>query len=434
MKRRSLWTALLAIALAAVVVLGLAACGEENKLPEKKDPVSKYTAKGEWTEIADKLSWEDINAFPIKSSDMSIEEARQLCVDFFRYTKTACWIPDDNFSYFHMAKHQEENNYTLNQIGGQVYGGLPYIFVSSGNIYRLMDFMDEETGVVDISEMTINPHLYGNQCSIGAYWGWARVINSAKYDWTQNMVVSNGFIRVGDYTYPDYINTLSDTYRTTHILEENGREKMYECYALLKAGDGIVYYTTAGHVVMISQDAEVIRDAEGKIDPTQSYVLVIDQTPTWATATNEAGDTYSYECNVDAKWTFQKLFDGNYMPFTYAEWLGTDPIEDTEITFSHTGDTITVDQLYNSKVTSNYGLADIYAMIYDAAGNEVFKTVSRATEAGVMEIKFLKTPGSTYTWGNLEDLDPKQEYTLKVVAQVGTGERPTLWEGKFIQE
>ena len=426
---KKFFVGLLAVLLVAVMALSLVACSNDAGGSGETTFVSAYKSKGEWTELADPLSWEDLNAFPVKSADMSIEELRKLCVDFFRYTKTALWIPDDNFSYW----HNNENTNALNQSAGQVYGGLPYIYVASGSIYRILDFMDPETGVVDMKGLTIAPHLYGNQCSIGAYWGWARVINSANYDWTNGMVVQNGFFRVGPYTYPDYTVSLSDTYRTTQILQENGQDVMNQSYAELKAGDGIVYFTTAGHVVMIASDAHVEYGADGKIDANKSYVTVIDQTPTWKNATNEAGDAYQYQANVDEKWTFQKLFTGNYMPFTYGEWLGTDPIEETEVTCSHGGDTITIDQLYGTSVTSNYGISDIYAQIFDSKGNEVFKTVSRATQAGKKEIKFTKVTATTYTWGDLETLEAKKEYTVKITAQLGTGERPVVWEGKLAQ-
>lgn len=419
---------ILAILLAMALAACLAACGGAGGSTGETTSVSAYKSKGEFTALNDPLSWEDLNAFPIKSADMSIEELRKLCVDFFRYTKTACWIPDDNFTYWH--NNEQTNEFT--QTAGTVYGGLPYIGTSSGSIYRVLDYMDPETGVVDIAGLTQNPKLYGNQCSIGAYWGWARVINSAKYDWTESMVAANGFLRVGPYTYPDYTVGLSDGYRTTQILQENGQETMYKSYAELKAGDGIVYFTTAGHVVMIASDAHVEYLPSGAIDPAASYVTVIDQTPTWNNATNEAGDYYAYEANVDAKWNFEKLFKGNYMPFTYGEWLGTDPIEDTELTFSNADqESITVEELYKASVTCNYGLSDIYAIVRDAKGNEIFKMAARAHRAGIMELEFSKHNTNVVTWGSLEDMTAKGKYTVQIVAQVGTGERPTIWEGKL---
>ena len=442
--------AVLCLLLVAVMAVSLVACGEKKEDIPQKAPVSQYKAKGEWTEIKDPLSWENINSYPIKSSTMSIDDARQLCVDFFRYSKTAAWIPDDNFTYFHNS--EMTNEFTQN--AGQIYGGLPYIAVSSGNIYRIMDFMDTEKGVVDVKGLTINPKLYGNQCSIGSWWGWARVINSFEvYDWTQAMVHNNGFLRVGPYTYDEAATAWSDAYRTTEVTKNNGEQTMFESYALLKKGDGIVYYTSAGHVVMIASDAVVVRNADGTINGGQSYVTVIDQTPGWAEGQNEAGDKYQYEKNVDAKWTFLDMLE-RYVPFTYKEWTGEDPIEQTEVTLSIGSDikvegkitedearkfetsstvptTLSASQAYTAKVTCNYGLSDVYLIVYDAVGNEVYKSVTRAGMAGRFELKLAKTAGNSYFWGSLDELDKSGTYTAKIELQIGTGERPVLWEGAF---
>ena len=438
--------ALLAVLLVAIMAVALVACGEVNKPTVNPDDpttdVSAFKAKGEWTTINDPLTWEGINAF--KSTDeiaklyetdknAAIAEARQLCVDFFRYSKTALWIANEDFSYWHMKKDHEANTpTTLNQQAGMVCGGVPYIYVGSGSIYRLMDYMDPTTNVVDMSFFQDHPHLYGNQCSIGSYWGWARIINSCDYAWTQDIVESKGFPRVGDYEYELLTSGWSDGYRTTQVLEANGAEKMYECYAQLKAGDGIVYYTTAGHVVMISKDAHVERDEEGKIIPGESYVFVIDQTPTEMDGVNQAGDKYIYEKNVDSKWDFVTLFKGNYVPFTYKEWTGEDPIEKVEAKVNHTGDTITYDQIYKLKMTSNYGISDFYVEIRNANGVEVWKSACRATQAGVKELKYTNGGSNIAVWGDFEKLDPANyEYTVKIYAQLGTGDRPVLWEGKL---
>ena len=60
----------------------------------------------------------------------------------------------------------------------------------------------------DMTEAEKNPKLFGNQCSFGAYWGWGRVINSANYGGTNEMVLKNGFLRVGDYSYAPYGDSL----------------------------------------------------------------------------------------------------------------------------------------------------------------------------------------------------------------------------------
>ena len=422
-------TAILCLLLVAVMATALVACGEKE--PEVKGPakdVSLYNSGSGYDEVLDPLSWEAINKFPIVKDGMTIEEGRKLVVDFFRYVKTAVWMPSDNYEY----KIKSANTDNESIAGFVKYGGLPYISLASGNIYRLMDYMDPETHVVDIATAGAKPTLFGNQCSFGSYVGIGRAINSAKYSWTKGMTPANGFIKVGDYTLDDTCqNFTNGGYNTITVLEENGPEKMYEAYTGLKAGDVIVYYTTAGHVVMISEDAVVERDANGKVDPVKSYVMVIDQTPGHAQMTNAAGDSFNYEKNVDAKWTFQKLFSGNYVPYTFAEWLGTDPLETSKTTYSHTGDTITMQQLCTSKVTSNYGITDVYASFYNAKGIEVYKMAIRAEETSVKELAIKGMGYNLDTWGSEDDLLADQEYTVKVYAQISTGERPTLWEGKF---
>ena len=99
---------------------------EETQETQEKEIVSteKYNAKNpygapiyieenEYQEIADadsseimgrRLTWENINSFPIKSADMTSDELRALCVDFFRFAKTALWIPDGDFSYIRNKK------------------------------------------------------------------------------------------------------------------------------------------------------------------------------------------------------------------------------------------------------------------------------------------------------------------------------------------
>ena len=426
-----------AICLAVLLIaMTLVACGG-NGDKDTAGPatyVSKYESGDGFQELKNKVSWDGINAFPIKSKDMSIDDARKLCVDFFRYAKTATWIPSDNYDIWGDATIHTDGSAPLRHMdGGVVYGGLPYISWATGSVYRLMDYIDEDTGVVDMANAGDKPILFGNQCANGAYVGWARVINSAQYGTTLDAVVKNGFLRLGDYTYPDQIMEWKEGYGTPHVIDENGTQTMLESYALLKAGDGIVQWTTAGHIVMVATDAVVVRNPDGTINPSQSYITIIDQAKKFVPGQHPNGDQYQYPENVDAKWDFTKLLNSKYLPFTFKEWTGEDPIEDTEVEFSHTGDTITLDQLFASKITTNYYLFDIYAQIFTANGSEICKIAVRSEAANTRELAFKKGAFAMEIWGSYEDLDPKKEYTVKVYAQLGTGERPTLWEGKLAQ-
>ena len=421
---------LLVVLMAAAV---LVACGGSKDKVNPEDPtkdVSIYKSKSGFDTVNDPLSWEAINKFSVVHDGMTVQEGRDLVVDFFRYCKTAVWIPNED--YENTIKSDGDAQHIT---GGVKYGGLPYISVSSGNIYRLLDYIDPETGVGDMKTMGAKKTLFGNQCSFGSYVGIGRVINSADYSWTKGMTVQAGFIKVGDYAYDTATKEYKDgVYNTVSILEENGQEKMNECYAGLKKGDVIVYFTTAGHVVMISEDAHIEKTADGKIDPAKSYVKVIDQTPGHSEMTNAAGDTFAYEKNVDAKWTFQKLWDGKYIPFTFGEWQGTDPIESSKTEIDYKDETISLNKIPNIKITSNYGITDAYVSIYNANGVEVYKIAVRSTTTSVKEVKLLTEGYNVDLWGNKDNLKPAEyEYTVKISAQLSTGERPVLWEGKLVE-
>ena len=387
-------------------------------------------------EIQNKLTWEKINAFPIKNKNMSIRELRQLCVDFFRFNKTVLWTPNKEYTYIKSSKTM--NTYTITP--GNIYGGFPYA-MGTGNCYRLMDYIDPETGVMKIRLAAKCFRLFASQCSIGAYWGWGRVINSCHYRWTYDMCEKNGFLPVGPYTYDKSVSQITPAYSTIQICEENGKDTMFESYAQMKLADGFLYMTTAGHVVMASCDAVVVRREDGSIDGERSYITVIDQTAKWTEATNEQGDNFLMEANVDAKWTFDYLWEKHYIPFTFAEFLGTHPIEDTICEFSHKGETITKKELFDSFVTCNYGIVDTYIIVRDPAGQQVYKHAVRCTVPGQKEMELVE-----YELDGEQNLNGRTDrvsrfgtpnftpgHSITVQAQVATGERITVYEGTLAE-
>ena len=446
--------ALLAVLMVAVV---LVACGGEEEKPtvnpsDPKTDVSAYTASGyEPSTLKNQVSWEGINSFKstkdiaeLYKTDKAtaIAEARQIAIDFFTYAKTATWIPADNWSFAH---HDNGDN-TDEMTGGVVYGGLPYVGLASSAIYRIMDYIDPATGVVDITsaggklsadgKTATLQKVFGNQCANGAYQGWCRFINSANYGGTPTMTLLNNFIPVGDYTYPEITRKWSEAYNTVAVCQDNGDQVMWASYAKLIPGDGVINFTTAGHVMMVVSEPVVVYKDDGvTIDGNQSYLYITDQHVQFNTYQHpDGGDKAQIANYVNRKFTFAALSadSAGYIPFTYKEWLGEDPIEAPEYSCSQSGETITVDQLFKTKVTSNYHIYDIYASIYNANGVEVAKIATHNDGANVMEMKFAKVGLTSVIWGDLDKLDPANyEYTVKIYMQSGTGDRPTLWEGKL---
>ena len=212
-----------------------------------------------------------------------------------------------------------------------------------------------------------------------------------------------------------------------------------------------------GDTTLVKDFFTVIYSAKTKIDGNKSYVYITDQHVQFSNYTHPDGGDQCLASNyINRKFTFQQLLSSSYLPFTFPEWTGDDKIEQTECgmnvgstvyakgvveedenrTFKNTAEnvpaTITASQLFKAKITSNYYIMDLYFQVYNADGVEVYKLASRPIkDAGVKEFQFFKAGDSKEEWGSLDVLDPTKEYTVKISAQLGTGERPVVWEGKL---
>ena len=389
--------------------------------------------------LKNKLTREAINAFPVKSKEMSIHQLRQLCADFFRFSKKAQWICDHDVDYIRNANGTQDR-----MEEGQIYSGLPYTRMGTGNVYRTLDYMDEN-GVLNVSA-AINKKKFskvypfetfrnfGNQCANGAYVGWGRVINSVDYNVTATMLQANGFLRVGPYTYPDDMTRLDGEKNSTAICLENGEQTMFESYAALQLADGLVYFTTAGHVVMCTAAPVVVRNADGTINGEESYLCITEQAQKWTEQVTQDGQSYLMKPSVDDKRTFAKLFEKGYLPFTFAEFLGKHPIEDTVCELSHKGDTITARELFKTHITSNYGIFDAYATITDDEGKELYHHAVRCLRAGCKDLEFVRYAAEPKVHNNVEtrgEFPVPGTYNLTITVQLATGEHPTVFAGKL---
>ena len=412
---------LLALLLCVATLLTFAACGNTSSQPEETTEEPKPVDNFPYPTLNEKLTWDRINAQPVKSSDMTIQEMREACVSFMRFSKTAMWIPNAELTFVKNAQGDED---TMSK--GMIYAGFPYMQFSTGNVYRLMDYMNDENGVVDMEAFITYPQALGNQCSSSTYWAWGRVINSCKGSYTVRLTHANGCLRVGPYTYDDDQLTF-DKNTTKMICQQNGEDVMYESYAQLHLADGVVNYTTAGHVRMVSSEPHVVY-YNGKIDPFNSYITVLEQGQSWLEYTNESGDTAQMKANVDKKETFFDLYQKSYIPFTYAEFLGTKGVDETQCSVNLSGDSVDAASLFSAQVTSNFGISDVYVSLKNDSGKEVYRLVVRATEHNVQTVKITRNATNIDTWGTYEKLNG--EYTAEVSAQLSTGERPVIYTGK----
>ncbi len=427
---------LFALLLCLAMILSMFACGEEpqtatteetktesnqNKTEEQKETENKLTS------IADPLTAEALAAIPIATDDMTSDQLRKICLDFMNLQVSFPYIPSVDYTYIVTSRNEG-----IDRKAGTVYGGLPYVTAGSGNLYRIMEFYDFETGVLNMDPFFNQASLFGNACSGGACIAWSRVVNSAQFGYTKDMTQFKGYVPVGPYQYPNDIPLFGENDRNNYdckdVTKENGEQVMFQSYAKLLPADGIV---SGGHVRMISDNPVVKYEEDGvTINGAQSYVLFSDQglynTQDNFIRTMSDGLVYRAQGCVNQRVSFAELLADAYLPFTFKEFLGTDPVEKAEVTVSLPADSVTPEQLLQGTLISNYNISDIFVVIKDANGQQKFRYAKR--------LKNFFTYQTTLDFFSANSLTAysNQNCTIELNCQLFNGELITAYSASLV--
>jgi len=133
---------------------------------------------------------------------------------------------------------------------------------------------------------------------------------------------------------------------------------------------------------MCSIAPEVVRDANGVIDPVQSYMHVCEQAAAGTQGNLEDviqsnGVALRQLGTIDRKVTFKELLDKGYIPFTIKEFIGEDPVEEGKawlgsvITETPNGEPMTLGELANKQIHANYNITNLVIKAKDPASNEL---------------------------------------------------------------
>ncbi len=325
---------------------------------------------------------ERLQAIPIAKPGMTEEELRQICIDYMKLENEFCYRFPEDFVY--TIESQKRSRRLL---AGKVYGGLPYVTRGAGNLYRVAEFIDPKTGMLDLSgDIFQNIRHFGNACSGSACMAWARVVTSAYLGYTMFLTHANGFLPVGPYRYSQpnvtkFIKKRIDPkgYTCEDICRENGEQTMFESYAQMKPADGV---GCCGHVRMNTALPYIVRKADGTIDGEQSYTLMTEQVcyvphPNHIRITPE-GDHYTAQGYVDVKYSFKELFDTHYIPFTFAEFQDPSRVQEAKIRLS------VEPMLSMETLSSNYPISDVFCELngqrYTFRNEEFFRKEMKLAE------------------------------------------------------
>jgi len=302
---------------------------------------------------------------------------------------------------------------------GRTYKGIPYNHYN-GSMQRFEYFMDkQEDGSYMVSDWLYNLESYdgydtwdmyiGNDCCSAMYQLYACVSNNCNIkrsvnqfawfdeEYEANMeetypITASGAIPVGGWDYkfieldPDHYTAGSKRYVYEQPVDPNtglsGVERMYWCYAQMSKGDMLSNIITdgSGHVQITSADPFVMLDAEGNIDPEQSYVTTIQQVQGF-----HEHETYISSWHFEGertKYTFADLAAEFYLPQTFIELIESND-EKPEVAMEDALEGRFA--LTSGKVTSNFYVDSVEMIVTDDAGNEVlnermFTTVDKNTD------------------------------------------------------
>lgn len=397
-------------------------------VPEETEPVDDGSEdipelEGQF-DVCEPLTWEKINAIPVANDSMSEDELRKIVVDYMRMQQTVAWKPSRFTTYQNHGKELMLSSDT-------VYGGMPYVGNSEGNLYKFMLYYDEKTGILDVSAAGQElGYIIGNQCSSSCYWAWARVSNSTTYLGTPDMLEYNGCIPVGDYVIDKSItNFHKDVIRTKNITMDNGPEVMYASYAQMKPGDCIVRYTSkAGHVRMISSNPVVVYNEDGSINGKESYITYLDQDSTWDESVQPDGTPILVQGGVDVKYSFEKMLSNGYLPVTNPELAGLKPVEKATATINRTGACLTAELLANALVQTNYCMSDITVKIIDANGKVIYEHTEPMREINLYEYGVKGAVREKVLAQYVGD----GTNTVEISTRVSTGEKLVAYTGKLV--
>lgn len=300
----------------------------------------------------------------------------------------------------------------------KTYAGLLYSNANTG-IFQFLEFYNPETGALEHTGTSdeIKNEL-GSSCADALLWAWSTVCNSISGGfYPVLMVPNNGYQIVGDYTY----NTAVPSYNempSYAIIENNPVETIMDAYTKVLPADALVS-TSDNHAMMVIEAPTVVYLADGSIDSANSYVMIQDQRAGGSTfyEHKKNGHTLYYSGRTSAKYTFDELYEEDYIPVTAQEFQGTKPYDKAQVTVTGQAPT-SVAELKNACIEANYPLAVVNLITVDAEGQE--HIIDRTVFGGAA----LQGAPRNYPLSELDGLESIPSGTvLKIETVVSTGER-----------
>jgi len=285
---------------------------------------------------------------------------------------------------------------------GVEYTGMPYVGVYEGTLDEFNSYV--KNGVYTPPAHAV-PYV-GNDCSSSVHQAWSLIypvnFRSAQYAVSTLHSGALGVVQRGDYN----LGTVPVT-DTNTVLKLNGKDKMFEAYAELGAGDGLVRLSYGSHMRMVSAAATVVKNGD-KIDGDKSFVTVVEHAGTF-----KQSDTSTW--TVDYKYTFNQLFNEYYLPITCVALVEGKSYEPA---FETPGlpDAENLGGGLHGVIVSNYRIEKVVIKVTDSEGEEV------SSDSYVNAFRYFSLTRAESNDRIISSLK-EGKYTITATASVNGGEK-----------
>ena len=313
--------------------------------------------------------------------DPVLAQRRDEAEAYMRRMGTVLWRSEEDITYTiksNILPEEDTGKSTRLEIkAGRIYQGLPYSYGGVTDTSFLEFAGEPENGVYTISGVTwetlsgagsVSSRL-GNDCSSAVTLAWASIGANMTMTSTQYMTPSRGYVRVGEYTSNDEDNTNSAI-----ACANNGEQAMFAAYAQLLKADAVVKRSSSsGHTMMVVSNAPVYTK-DGTIDGKESKVTILDQTRSHFNGEKTRYDEKLQEnvyriYGIDTTYTYQRLLEEGYLPYTCQALIDPTPIEEPKVTDSES--VFTADSLLTGTISCNWMIDTLTMTITDSAGTTV---------------------------------------------------------------
>ena len=412
---------LLCCLIIAVMVFSMAGCQTGPK-PTDTAPTVDLMDDPTGYKVTNPMQYPD---YTLDETNYTITDLRLTAVQAARDILSINWSIATGISY---NKTGPVSSKLFMHAADTTYAGLIYSNASTG-LFQFMEYYDQETGRLKFpgSANQLKETL-GASCADAMIWGLNTVCTSLKGAYyPSTMVIQNGYYPLGGITYDESLTNFTFN-PTDKIIEANGKELVVNAYTLVQPADMLVS-TPDNHGMMAIAAPHVVRNADGSIDMTKSYIKIQDQRGGQGQGFYEQeinGELIQFSGRTEYNFTFEKLLEKGYIPVTTAEFMGTKAYERAMVEVD--SNPTTFEQLLQATIHSNYPPAVINATLVYPDGTTYLiekKLFSGAGDEGVPRDFALSDMPVLAKGAFLENLKSECDYTLVIEVVAANGERLT---------